>query len=156
MKTIFQANIIIIVACLLLFLCFSCNIKRQVIPMSEAPSTRKVPVQVQQPQIGSKQPDKQKGIDHYVRWHGETLSIIAKWYTGSIKNWKTLASINTGINSNLLYINNRIHIPAKLIKTKIPMPKKFLDQFYQKKKVKIVPKSNDDIPLFGPKTYPAK
>jgi hypothetical protein len=32
-------------------------------------------------------------IVHTVQWSGEYLSLIAKWYTGSSSNWKTLAAV---------------------------------------------------------------
>ncbi|HBN26306.1 MAG TPA: hypothetical protein DD405_02425 [Desulfobacteraceae bacterium] len=28
---------------------------------------------------------------HSVKWPGETIKIIAKWYTGDITNWKSIA-----------------------------------------------------------------
>ena len=160
MKTIFQGNkIIFLIVSLLFFLCFSCNLKKQILPAGAASKAKPKPVP--QTQIETKMSEKSRGIDHYVRWHGETLSIIAKWYTGALNNWETLAAINTQIDSSLLYINNKIHIPGRLIKTRKPMPKEFLDKFYKKEEVKdpeiINPDENpDDIPLFGPKTYPTK
>ena len=61
---------------------------------------------------------------HSVKWRGETLSLIAKWYTGSYKNWKDLAEANPGLNPNRIAIGNRIHIPPEMMKTKRPLPRK--------------------------------
>ena len=59
---------------------------------------------------------------HKVRWEGETLSLIAKWYTGSQKNWKVLAKDNPWLEPNDISTGHKIFIPRKLLKTKKPMP----------------------------------
>ena len=61
---------------------------------------------------------------HVVKWRGESLSLIAKWYTGSYGNWKALARANPGLNPNLIAIDNRINIPPEMMKTKKPLPRK--------------------------------
>ena len=63
---------------------------------------------------------------HKVRWEGETLSLIAKWYTGSQKNWKVLAKNNSWLEPNDLSVGHRIFIPRNLLKTKKPMPRDFV------------------------------
>ncbi len=37
---------------------------------------------------------------HKVRWPGEILSHIAAWYTGTLKNWKAIAKVNSKLASN--------------------------------------------------------
>jgi hypothetical protein len=61
---------------------------------------------------------------HTVRWSGESLSLIAKWYTGSFKNWRTLADTNPQINPRLIKKGDVISIPAALLQTKEPLPQK--------------------------------
>ena len=61
---------------------------------------------------------------HQVKWRGETLSLIAKWYTGHYGNWKALARANPGLNPNHIVLGNRIHIPADLLKTQKRLPRK--------------------------------
>jgi hypothetical protein len=61
---------------------------------------------------------------HTVRWPGESLSLIAKWYTGSYNNWKKLAEANPRINPNLIKPGHIILIPPALIKTREPLPQK--------------------------------
>jgi len=182
LKTAFPANkIIILIALLSLFFCFSCVGKNQSglsggisdeqqkqDTTEQGDSSKNNPAA----KLKSKKPVVSKGIDHYVRWKGETLSIIAKWYTGETDNWKALAALNPEINPHLLHMNIKIHIPYELIKNRKSMPKKFLIQFYTKKSTgnstkdiindniesnnSTEPEENDnDIPLFGPKTYPA-
>lgn len=70
---------------------------------------------------------------HRVRWKGETLFIIAKWYTGSGKNWKALSKANPKLNPNLMIINDNIFIPEGIVKYRKPMPLSFLSSFIRKK-----------------------
>jgi LysM repeat protein len=65
-------------------------------------------------------------IVHTVQWSGEYLSLIAKWYTGSSSNWKTLAEANPELNPNSIQIGQKILIPKTLAKTEEPMPRSFL------------------------------
>ena len=64
--------------------------------------------------------------EHKVRWEGETLSLIAKWYTGSQKNWKVLAKDNPWLEPNNLSTGHKIFIARNLLKTKKPMPRDFV------------------------------
>ena len=61
---------------------------------------------------------------HQVRWRGETLSLIAKWYTGHYNNWKALAQANPGLNPDHITLGNRIQIPPEMMKTKMRLPRK--------------------------------
>ena len=63
-------------------------------------------------------------FEHRVKWHGESLSLIAKWYTGHYGNWKALARANPGLNPNRIVLGNRIYIPPEMMKTKKPLPRK--------------------------------
>ena len=65
-------------------------------------------------------------IEHTVQWSGEYLSLIAKWYTGSSSNWKTIAEANPELNPNSIRIGQKILIPKTLAKTEDPMPRSFL------------------------------
>ena len=61
---------------------------------------------------------------HTVRWSGESLSLIARWYTGSSGNWRKLAKANPRLNPNRIKKGNVIMIPPALLKTKEPLPQK--------------------------------
>ncbi len=63
---------------------------------------------------------------HVVRWKGETLSLIAEWYTGTWKNWEVLAGANPGVDPDRIQIGNRLHIPDGIIKTRDPLPIDFV------------------------------
>ena len=64
--------------------------------------------------------------EHKVRWERETLSLIAKWYTGSQKNWKALAKDNPWLEPDELSVGHKIFIPRNLLKTQKPMPRDFV------------------------------
>lgn len=93
------------------------------------------------------------------------MSITAGWYTGDIGNWKALAEANPNINPNRIYEGKKILIPEKLLKTRDPMTKEFVDSFYPKGKPKPAPPKGapsqpkdkeEELDLFGPKTSPRK
>lgn len=63
-------------------------------------------------------------FEHQVKWRGETLSLIAKWYTGRYNHWKALARANPGLEPNRIMIGDRICIPPEMMKTGRPLPRK--------------------------------
>lgn len=73
---------------------------------------------------------------HRVKWEGEALSILAKWYTGNIENWKAIAKANPALDPNRIVIGTDIRIPADLLITRRPMPKSFVTGFNAGKKAK--------------------
>jgi len=97
---------------------------------------------------------------HRVRYPGESVSIIAGWYTGDIENWKVLAEVNPNLNPNVINEGMKINIPEFILKTREPMPREFVDSFYPKARSKSKgtgsrdpsPAPADEEPiLFGPK-----
>jgi len=73
---------------------------------------------------------------HTVRWSGETLSVIAKWYTGKFENWRALVKVNPKLKPNRIFIGSKILIPEDLVKNREPMPRKFLGKSASKRKKK--------------------
>jgi len=63
---------------------------------------------------------------HQVRWEGETLSLIAKWYTGDWRNWQALAEVNPWVEPNKMYTGVKVKIPRQLLKKQEPMPQDFV------------------------------
>jgi hypothetical protein len=61
---------------------------------------------------------------HTVRWSGESLSLIASWYTGTPKNWRKLAKVNPHLNPSRIAVGNLILIPPAMLKTRVPLPQK--------------------------------
>jgi hypothetical protein len=66
-----------------------------------------------------------KYYEHRIRWSGETLSMISKWYTGRYNNWKILVNHNPEINPKRIRLGQKIYIPNNILKTRKPLPQKF-------------------------------
>jgi LysM repeat protein len=107
-------------------------------------------------------PEESKQTDFYVhtvRWPGESLSIISKWYTGNIDQWSAVAKANPALNPNLIRVGVKIRIPKKIMTNVKPMPKEFVASFYRedtkgsgKAKPATPPKDGEPM-LIGPKSY---
>ncbi len=98
---------------------------------------------------------------HTVQRPGERLSEIAGWYTGNSKNWKNIARANPDLDPEFLLVGNEIYIPAKLLKTRDPIPKDSSDIYRQNQENEATPqnsvapqKEEKEIQLFGPKKFP--
>ena len=112
-------------------------------------------------EIKTKPPPRPAYYEHNVRWPGESLSIIAKWYTGSVDNWKALSKANPKINPSRIYKDQKIRIPENLLKTREPLPKSFLSDADKGKSQAPPsepqpPQDEEEPQLFGPKPYPSK
>ena len=95
---------------------------------------------------------------HRVTWSGESLSIVAKWYTGNLENWKALAKANPEIKPEFLQMGMKIRIPEAMIVNPNPMTQEFVASHYPKdtKKPKSPQSTSADLPLIGPKSYSDK
>jgi len=91
---------------------------------------------------------------HLVRWKGETLSLIAQWYTASGENWKVLARANPGIAPNRIEIGDSIRVPESLLKKRKPMPFEFISPSPGRTRQKSTagePRNHtEEVVLFGP------
>lgn len=115
---------------------------------------------------------------HTVKLADESISIIAKWFTGDLMNWEVLAKYNPTINPNRIFLGDKIKIPRDIMTTHAPMTPEFVEasqpQARRKKaeitaqetkqQVKAEPASptvqstpepvvEDEPLLFGPKGY---
>jgi hypothetical protein len=81
---------------------------------------------------------KSKSSYHYhkVKYPGESLSIIAKWYTGDVKNWRSVAKVNPQLDPNRITVGDKIRIPNKLLHTQKPMPRSFIVSSTKREKSK--------------------
>lgn len=94
---------------------------------------------------------------HTVRWPGETLYLISKWYTGNGDNWRTLARANRGLDPDRIRVGETIRVPEGIMQTRKPLPQEFVQPRSEKHPAQTVSKPPDDPPsLFGPKPYPAR
>jgi len=109
-------------------------------------------------------PDTQTNVTYYVhtvKWPGESLSIIAGWYTGDIENWKILAKANPDSDPDVVVIGQKIRIQEDIMTTKSPLTKGYVDSYYPKagkQKTRSSPsETKDETPiLYGPKLQPQK
>ena len=76
----------------------------------------------------SNKPQRINYFEHRVKWSGETLSLIAKWYTGSYGNWKAIAQVNPGLNPNRIAVGDIINIPPEMMKTQKALPRKVVSK----------------------------
>jgi hypothetical protein len=100
-------------------------------------------------------------LQHTVRWPGESLSLIAKWYTGSLDNWKALAEANPELNPERITMGAKIHIPEDMLQTRDPMPQDFVTSMGQKPDKaspdrETAEEAQEKPRLFGPKRYPSE
>lgn len=98
-------------------------------------------------------PKVEKPLVHKVRYRRETLFSISQWYTGSGNNWRRLADANPKIRPHSIRVGDTILIPTGLLKTRQPMPAKFLGPA-RKKTTPARPRTpaatSDKLPLIGP------
>jgi nucleoid-associated protein YgaU len=73
-------------------------------------------------------PEPSKLLVHTVQRRGETLPIIAKWYTGKSANWKALSKSNPRINPQRIKIGSQVKFPENLLVTREPMSPQFANQ----------------------------
>jgi len=112
------------------------------------------------PQSQKQAKDPAAPFAHTVQWPGETLSLIAKWYTGKISNWQAIAKANPDMDPLRIKIGMKIIIPAELITTRSAMPRDFIPK-PKKPKSQEAPapapeqapgkKQQEPMELFGPK-----
>lgn len=94
---------------------------------------------------------------HTVRWPGENLSLISKWYTGSADNWKILARTNPELDPDRIQVGERIRVPEKIMVTKKPLPREFVPSRSETHAGRMPSKPQQAPPgLFGPKPHPSQ
>jgi hypothetical protein len=71
-------------------------------------------------------PDFEDYLEHTVSMRGETLGIIAGWYTGTQANWRELRTLNA--NSSTIRIGDSVYVPRVLLKRSTPMTREYLNK----------------------------
>lgn len=170
MKNLSRKNLYLwVIGLIVMVLCAGCTStadkpeKPVAQPVPPAPATPP-PAPAPAPAAGPAKPspDVQYFV-HTVKFKGESVSIIAGWYTGDIQNWKILAEHNPDINPNRIFEGNKIRIPEYMMKTKAPMTKEYVDSLYpkpsKKEPAKLAPSGPtkvDELVIFGPKESSGK
>ncbi len=85
-----------------------------------------------------------KYYEHTVRYAGESLAIIAKWYTGDARNWSVLAKENPDVSPNTMRIGDLVQIPRSMVTNTEPMPRSFIAS--QTPKIKKAPVTKSATP----------
>ncbi len=103
---------------------------------------------------------KQTYFIHIVKWDGESLSLISKWYIGNYEDWKLLSGHNPELNPSNIHVGDRVWIPKDKMKTSKQMPKTFINKYKKKTSKPIIkkPKETEKKPLelYGPKEHEEK
>lgn len=73
---------------------------------------------------------------HTVKYPDESISIIAKWFTGDLRNWEVLAKSNPDLNPNRIFLGDTIKIPRNIMITQAPLTAKFVEDSQPHKKRK--------------------
>ena len=60
-------------------------------------------------------------LEHTVRYSGETLSIIAGWYTGRTDNWRRIVDVNPGLKPEKIRLGQIVMIPMELVVQEQPL-----------------------------------
>jgi LysM repeat protein len=108
---------------------------------------------------GTKEPKSTAFYVHTVRWPGESLSIISKWYTGNTDQWSAIAQANPALDPNRIRVGMKIRIPKNIMTNAKPMPKEFVASFYPEttkgtgKAKPAKPPKDSEPKLIGPKSY---
>ncbi len=71
---------------------------------------------------------------HTVKLPGESLSIIAKWFTGDLNNWNKLTKYNPKINPNRIHLGDKIKIPRRMMTRHSPITLQFVEESQPKAK----------------------
>ena len=90
---------------------------------------------------------------HKVRWPEETLSHIAKWYTGTVKNWKAIAKANPELDPKKIDVGDTISIPEELLTSRKPMPHSFVRASVHKKDTSLSPSKKTSTSSESPKLF---
>ncbi|MBW2605000.1 MAG: LysM peptidoglycan-binding domain-containing protein [Deltaproteobacteria bacterium] len=90
---------------------------------------------------------------HKVRWPEETYSHIAKWYTGTVNNWRAIAKANPELDPKKIDIGDTISIPEDLMTSRKPMPHSFVRASVRKKTTPFSSSKKKSTPSESPKLF---
>ena len=65
----------------------------------------------------------QGDLEHVVKYSGETLGLIADWYTGKVTNWSAIAKYNGNLKPERIHIGQVIRIPRNMVVKDSPLPR---------------------------------
>ena len=89
-------------------------------------------------------PPQPRYFEHEIRYEGETLGLIASWYTGSSSNWQEIADHNPGLQVNRMRLGDIVVIPEDLVSRRDPLHRKAVTTY--SKKAASEPRSPENTP----------
>lgn len=78
------------------------------------------------PPANNRANDKPGDVEHRIAYSGETLAIIANWYTGKSTNWPLIRDANPGLRPERLNLGQVVRIPGDLVVERNPLPRRVL------------------------------
>ncbi len=78
------------------------------------------------PKAPMNEPEVAPDVEHRISYSGETLAVIAAWYTGRAANWQAIRDANPGLRPQRLNLGQVVIIPGDLVVQHEPMPKRFV------------------------------
>lgn len=63
-------------------------------------------------------------LEHTVKYPGETLGEISKWYTGTAANWREILAFNPAMKATRIRLGDIVRIPRSLVIRDSPLPKR--------------------------------
>jgi len=70
------------------------------------------------------QPRQPDYFEHTVMYPGETLGLIARWYTGSTANWEYILDHNLQLDPRRIRLGDIILIPRDMMTREDPLPRR--------------------------------
>ena len=124
-------------------------------PPAPLPRVLEHPLESQPEQVTPPPVPEIKYFTHTIKWSGENLIRISRWYTGSGQNWLPIVEANPSIDPRRIKIGDSILIPVSLLKTREPMPISYLAPTAIRKEAQPVPPAEslpntEQVELFGP------
>lgn len=109
-------------------------------------NNRPAPVPPPKPPVN--EPEVTPDVEHRISYSGETLAVIAAWYTGRAANWQAIRDANPGLRPERLNLGQIIMIPGDLVVQHEPMPKRFVTDNAAKARAKGTgePKPSEGVP----------
>ena len=122
----------------------------------EAPPPKVVKQVVKEPQpISTPTPPEIKYYTHTIKWSGETIIKLSRWYTGSGNNWMRIIEANPAIDPRRIKIGDTVLIPESLLITREPLPISYLTSSKEQTEKSSslserLPATIEEVELFGP------
>ena len=68
-------------------------------------------------------PPQEQYLFHTITYPGETLGVIAAWYTGTAQNWMLIRDANPDLDPARLRLGSVVRVPRRLVIKDTPLPK---------------------------------